>query len=103
LNDTLQRATDRFNTAIAEREAAAAANATANSTANETSTAQEIDEAEDSWTPCNDVHNNGDGSWSLSGNPGAITDFVKSSEEHQTPVWVSATLEAPWLEYSPVV
>jgi hypothetical protein len=55
------------------------------------------------WSIFGDTSNNRDGSYRLNGNPGAVNDFVRTDEECTRPCFGSATFDAGWNQYYPLI
>jgi hypothetical protein len=55
------------------------------------------------WTTFGDTTNNGDGSFRLNGNPGAVNDFVRTESEWSRPAFASATFDGGWDSYYPLI
>jgi hypothetical protein len=55
------------------------------------------------WVTYGDTTAHSDGSYRLNGNPGSVNDFVRSAESHNRPIYASATFDAGWKDYYPLI
>jgi hypothetical protein len=55
------------------------------------------------WSTFGDTEDNGDGSFRLNGNPGAVNDFVRTDDEWSRPAFASATFDGGWDSYYPLI
>lgn len=65
--------------------------------------AEEVTENESDWESFGDSSDNHDGSYRLNGNPGSVNDFVRSTQNWTLPIFASATFDAGWNSYYPLI